>query len=254
MFFTGLNILAYSLQEKMIFFPVKLPDNFQYSFARPFSEVNFFPEKEVKINALWFKNEKPQGVIFYLHGNAGSLRTWGDVSEYFLPYNYDVVIIDYRGYGKSRGKMSEENLYKDAQYVYDSLKTQYREENIVVYGRSIGTGMASYIASVNKPGRLILETPYYNFTDLVKKLYPIAPAFILKYKFPTDENLPKVSCPVLLMHGTQDEVVYYESSLKLKALFKEEDELVTIEGGMHNNLAMYKEFHDALSRVLKTNE
>lgn len=116
-------ILINSLQEKLIFFPEKIPSNYKYEFAftDKFKEINYKPDKGVLINSLLFKSDKPKGLIFYLHGNAGSLKSWGNVAESFLKMNYDVLIIDYRGYGKSTGKISEKALYSDSIYIYNKI-------------------------------------------------------------------------------------------------------------------------------------
>lgn len=239
------------VQEKLLFHPHELPADHQYSFASPFEEINYKVNDDVTINALHFKAKDPKGVVYYFHGNAGALDSWGNVAGDFTKLGYDVLIIDYRGFGKSTGKISEDGLFFDAQFIYDKLKERYAENTIVVYGRSIGTGIAAYIASRNSPGKLILETPYYNLRDLVKNLYPAAPAFLLRYSLKTNEFLPKVKCPVYLFHGTQDEVIYYGSSLKLQQFFKPGDTLFTIPGGRHNNLDNFEIYHKGLKLVLQ---
>jgi uncharacterized protein len=242
---------ASCMQEKMLFHPHKLDPGHRYLFDVPFEEINYQTADKVSINALHFKTPGSRGVVFYLHGNAGALDSWGNVAGAFTSHGYDVLIIDYRGFGKSTGKMSEKGLYSDAQFIYNKLKEKYAEDKIVVYGRSIGTGIASYIAAHNAPGKLILETPYYNLRDLVKSLYPIAPAFLLRYSFKTNEYLPKVKCPVYVFHGTEDEVIYYGSSIKLRKFFKPGDTLFTIQGGRHNNLSAFEDYHNALKQALQ---
>ena len=239
------------MQEKLLFHPDKLQLDHKYSFDIPFDEINYQTEKGVTINALYFKAPASKGVVFYLHGNAGALDSWGSVAGTFTNLGYDLLIIDYRGFGKSTGKMSEKGLFSDAQAVYTKLREKYPEDKIVVYGRSIGTGIASYVAAHNSPGKLILETPYYNLRDLVKNLYPVAPGFLLRYSFKTNEYLPKVKCPVYVFHGTEDEVIYYDSSIKLQKLLKPGDTLFTIQGGRHNNLSAFESYHKGLKQALQ---
>lgn len=243
--------IAGCMQEKLLFHPDKLPADLKYSFPASFEEINYAPGKDVAINALHFKADSSKGIVFYLHGNAGALDSWGNVAPRFLQSHYDLLIIDYRGFGKSRGKLSEEGLFSDAQFIYNKLKEQYGEDRIIVYGRSIGTGIAAHVASKNHPCKLILETPYYNLEDLVKDLYPVAPAFILRYHFRTNEYLSSVKCPVYLFHGTSDEVIYYGSSGKLQKLFKPGDTLITIPGGKHNDLASFDEYRKGLKYILE---
>ncbi|MFC2133437.1 alpha/beta hydrolase [Bacteroidota bacterium] len=236
-----------------MFYPEQLPENYKYNFTTEFDELNFDLEDGSRINALLFKSDSPKGLIIYFHGNAGSLRGWGSVASEFTVLNYDLLIYDYPGFGKSRGELSEKGLFRDAQFLYDEFKTKYAHNSIILYGRSMGTGIAAYIASQNNPALLILETPYYSGRDLAHKLYPWLPTFLTKFPFRTDLFLPNVKCPVYIFHGTEDEVVYYGSSLKLRKLFKEGDTLFTIEGGHHNDLNSFTEYHQWLTRILTAN-
>ena len=158
---------AYLLQEKFIFLPSKLPQDYVYEFDHDFEELFIETEDGARLNALHFKQENPRGIIVYYHGNAGDLSRWGKVTSYFLQFNYEVLVMDYRTYGKSTGKLSEKALYSDAQLFYNKAKELFPEGNIIVYGRSLGTAMAAYVASKNKPKKLILETPFYDFRKLV---------------------------------------------------------------------------------------
>lgn len=243
--------LLYFWQEHVIFFPQKLHADFRYQFDDDFDEVNYPVGDGVMVNALHFKAKNPRGVVFYSHGNAGNLSNWGFLAEYFLRHQYDLLIYDYRSYGKSNGKLSEQNLYHDAEFIYRELMKTYDEQNIVVYGRSIGTGVAAYVASKNAPAVLILESPYYNMPDLVRNILPVIPSFFLRYKFRIDKMIEDVKCPLWLFHGTEDEIIYFGSSLKLKKHFKKEDHLVAIEGGNHNNLVEFTDYHEKLAEALQ---
>ena len=106
---------------------------------------------------------------------------WAWVYQNFVNLNYDVLVLDYRKFGKSTGNWSEENFINDAQYVYNELKKNYKENEIVIYGRSIGTGIATQLAANNQPKALILETPYYNIEDLAKRMLPIFPVKYLSH-------------------------------------------------------------------------
>jgi len=241
----------YFLQEKLLFFPNTLEQNYQYQFQDNFEELFFKTDENTIINALHFKVENPKGVILYFHGNAGDLSSWGTVSEYFVDMEYDVLIMDYRTYGKSTGKLSEVAIYSDAQYCYDYLLKQYSEDEITLYGRSLGTGIASYLASKNKAKQLILETPYYSILDVAKDRFPILPVKqLLKYHFPTYQFLPKATCPITIIHGTADSVVPYASAKKLLKLNIEDLEFITVEGGEHNNLIEFEDYHKMIQTIL----
>ncbi|MFH2142581.1 MAG: alpha/beta fold hydrolase, partial [Bacteroidota bacterium] len=187
-FFTVVFGLLYFFQENFIFFPEKLNKDFKFNFEQKFEEVNIKTLDKLFLNGLLFRADSSKGLIFYLHGNAGSLSSWGKVAKTYTDLNYDVFILDYRGFGKSEGEInSEVQMYQDIQTAYDELKTKYNENKIVVIGYSIGTGLAAKIASANNPKLLILQAPYYSLTDLMKHNYPIIPTLILKYRFETNK-------------------------------------------------------------------
>jgi alpha-beta hydrolase superfamily lysophospholipase len=242
----------YFFQEKLIFFPDKLNKNYQFSFNQTFEEVNIKTKDNIRLNGLLFTAERAKGLVFYLHGNAGALNSWGEVATRYTSLNYDVFILDYRGYGKSEGTInSQAQLFEDVQTAYDEMKKKYREETIVVLGYSIGTGPATKLASVNSPKLLILQAPYYSLTDMMRHTYPIIPTFLLKYKFRTNEYIKDCKMPVVIFHGNRDEVIYYGSSLKLKTQMKPQDTLITLDGQGHNGMTDNPEYISALGKILE---
>ena len=241
----------YFFQEKLLFLPSRLEQNYQYQFNYNFEELFFKPDESTTINALHFKVDNPKGVILYFHGNAGDLSRWGTIAEYFVAQQYDVLIMDYRTYGKSIGKLSEDALYRDAQYCYDYLLNNYSENEITLYGRSLGTGIASYIASKNNPKQLVLETPYFSILDVAKDRFPWLPVKqILKYQFPTYQFLLQTRCPITIVHGTDDDVVPYASAEKLLKLDIDHLSFITVEGARHNNLIEFEAYHTTIKELL----
>ena len=244
--------LLYFFQEKLIFFPQKIEKNFQFSFAQSFEEQYFKASDGKLLNGLLFKSDSAKGLVFYLHGNAGSLYSWGDVAKAYTDLNYDVFMLDYRSFGKSEGEInSQEQLFADNQLMYDELKKKYKEENIIILGYSIGTGLASKLASENNAKRLILQAPYYNLTDMMRQRFSFIPTFILKYKFATNEYLKQCKMPITIFHGNQDGVIYYESSLKLKDEFKDKIDLIVLEGQQHNGMTYNPDYQKKIVEVLK---
>ncbi|WP_375586500.1 alpha/beta hydrolase [Cyclobacterium xiamenense] len=243
--------LVYAFQEKFFFFPEKLKDNFLFQFDQKFEEMNIPMTDGITLNGLLFKTENPKGLIFYLHGNAGSLRTWGGVAEVFTKLGYDLFILDYRGYGKSEGVIQgQAQLYEDVQRAYDVLKGRYSEQKIIVLGYSMGTGPATKLASVNHPKLLILQAPYYSLSDLVQHYFPIFPSFLHKYPFENFRHIQNCTMPVVIFHGDQDEVIYPGSSIKLKAHFKEQDSLIMLKGQQHNGMTFNPEYQLKIKEIL----
>jgi pimeloyl-ACP methyl ester carboxylesterase len=245
-------VLLYVFQEKLIFFPQKLAKDYRFGFNQPFEELNITTSDKTQLHGLLFKADSSKGVVFYLHGNGGALDSWGEVAQTYTSLNYDVFLLDYRGYGKSEGAIGgQKQLFEDVQTVYDTLKNRYEENKIVVLGYSIGTGPASWVAANNNPALLILQAPYYSLTDMMRSSYPIIPTFILKYKFETNKYLQRCKAPVVIFHGNQDEVIYYGSSLKLQTNFKQHDTLITLQGQSHNGITDNAVYQAELKRILK---
>jgi len=237
-----LCLALYLLQERLIFFPEKLPAGYAFDYDMPFEEVTW-PVDGAELHALHFRVDDPRGVILYFHGNAGSLRGWGDVGEELAGYGYDVVISDYRGYGKSGGRITgEAQLLADAEAAYA----------YVLYGRSIGSALATYLAAQHRPRLLILEAPFYSLHDLASRVMPpIAPlGLLLKYELPVYRWLGETECPAVIFHGTDDEVIPFDSSRRLLAHTRSPATFVPVEGGRHNNLERFEAYQAGLAEAL----
>ena len=244
----------YLLQEKLIFAGSALAQDYEYVFDSPFEELNFTAEDGAVINALYFTVPSPEGAMVYFHGNAGDLSRWGTIAEYFTQFNYNVIIIDYRTYGKSTGAINEQKMLNDTQLPYNYLLKNFKEDDIVVYGRSLGTSFASYLASKNKPRKLILETPFYNMLDVTKRRFPMLPFAdrLLKYRMESNEFVKQVSCPIIIYHGTNDDVVPLESG----SLLKDEipaDQLTfyTIPDATHHDIASFELYQETILKSLR---
>ncbi|MBL4677538.1 MAG: alpha/beta fold hydrolase [Mucilaginibacter sp.] len=250
--YTGICVWVYFDQEKLIFIPERLPQNHQFSFSGNFKELNIRMNDGAKLNALLFKTEHPKGLIFYLHGNGGSLRGWGESAEVYNALGYDVFMPDYRGYGKNQGHIgSQQQLFNDCQVMYADMAKQYPENKIIILGYSVGTGIAAHLASENHCQKLILQAPYYNFTEMKNEHYPILPSFIMRYTFDTNLYLKICKAPVVVFHGDADEVINYNSSLKLKQEFKPGDTLITLKGQGHMGITDNPQYLAALKGILK---
>lgn len=247
-----LCVAVYFFQEKIIFHPDKLDKDYQFTFEQPFEELSIRTSAGYSLHGVLFKSDSSKGVIFFLHGNTGAIDRWGSVAKAYTDLNYDVFVLDYSGYGKSEGKITNENqMFADVQSAYQTIKGRYEENKIVVVGFSIGTGPATKIASENNPRLLILQAPYFSLIDLMKKNFKILPAFLLKYKFETNKYLKKCTMPVIVFHGDADEVIYYGSSVKLRAEFKNADTLITLKGQRHNGITYNPAYLAAISESLK---
>ncbi|HTQ64629.1 MAG TPA: alpha/beta fold hydrolase [Puia sp.] len=247
----ALSVVVYFVQDRFIFRPEKLPKDFTYKYDIPFKELFFDIEPGVRINGLHFFRPQPAGLILYFHGNTRSIKGWAKYARDFYRYNYDVVLVDYRGFGKSTGKRSEKEMINDMQFVYNNLSVQYPEDHIIVYGRSIGSGFAAKIASDNNPRYLILDSPFYNFGKVVTRFLPFLPVrFILRYQLRTDKWILHVKCHTYIIHGTRDWLIPIRQSEELQSLNPQKITLIRIQGGGHNNLPSFPEYHNFIRDIL----
>lgn len=249
--YVALCVIFYFLQDYFFFRPEILPKQFEYRYPFPFNEVNFEMEDGSEINGIHFKVPNSKGVVFYLKGNSRSIKGWGKFARDFVSKGYDFFMFDYRGFGKSSGRRTEQTLYNDSQTVYKWLSEVYPENQIVVYGRSMGSGIATRVASWNKPKMLILDSPYYSFLYNIRRYAFILPLkYLLRYQIRTDQFIKKVTCPIFIIHGTADRLIPYKQGKMLYHLAEDRATLVTIEGGGHNNLPEFPQYHEYLYDIL----
>ncbi|MBA2660902.1 MAG: alpha/beta hydrolase [Bradymonadaceae bacterium] len=207
------------LQSKLIFVPERLPADYAFALADHEEEHFFETVDGERLNAIWSRAPgDSRATVLYFHGNAGSLRTWKEVASDFTALGLDTFIIDYRGYGKSSGRLSEAGLYHDAQAAWDYLLAKgLLPADIVIYGRSIGTGVASELAAnVDAARALILESPFTSLVALAKELNPfLLPGLLLRFRFDNATKLPRAQMPILLVHGARDGLIPASHSHKL---------------------------------------
>lgn len=250
--FLILNIGAYFLQERLIFKPEKLPEDFEFKYENQvFEEYNIEVAEGVNLNGVHFKVREPKGIVLYLKGNSRSLKGWGKFAIDFTRHGFDVLMIDYRGFGKSTGIRTEDGIKKDLQYAYDELKKQVDEKYIVLYGRSLGSGFATKLASKNNPRMVILDAPYYSMSHIAKKYLPIMPmSLLLRFPIKTYRWIEYVKCPIKIIHGTSDKLIPFKTSIKLSKINAERTRLYTIIDGGHNNLHTFPQYHRFLEEIL----
>lgn len=251
--YMALCLFYYLAQERFIFIRFRLSDGYRFQFPVIFEERFLEGLDGARLHALYFPVEDAKGTVLYFHGNTGTLRRWGKQAPRFLRKGFNVLMPDPRGYGKSRGALSEAALHADAQAWYDHLRASEPEPRIVVYGRSLGSGLATPVAANNAPRLLLLETPFANLYDVAYSYLRILPyRLLLRYPFRNDRAIQRVKCPTYLFHGRRDALVPYRSALKLYALVPSsvQRELFTFNKGQHSDLARFPRFDRILDRLL----
>jgi pimeloyl-ACP methyl ester carboxylesterase len=247
------GISLYFLQEKILFHPEKLSADHAYNFGVPFKEINLPVNKEKTLNIIQFKTRDSlcKRVVLYFHGNRKNIARYAPYAGNFTRHNYEVWMMDYPGFGKSTGDRTEQIFYADAAILYKMARARFSKDSIIIYGKSIGTGIASQLASIRDCKKLILETPYYSVDELARHyafMYPVS--WMTKYHLPNYQYFKKVDAPITLFHGTSDEIIPYKHSVRLA---KENSgvKLISIENGKHNDLNDSPVFHQELDRILQ---
>lgn len=254
MILLGVGLLFfYFFQELLLFRPgKKIPKEAVYQFQETFQEVNLTTIDGKTLNALHFTLENPKGIVLFFHGNKGNLNRWGAFAPTFLQHGYEVFMIDFRGYGKSTGTFDESTMYSDALLAYDHVRKSYEEEKIIVYGYSLGTTFAARIGATHQPKHLIFEAPFYTMKRAVRHKFVLSPVFLMRYEFPTYKDMPNITSPTTIFHGTKDPTTSYAESEELFNLLKVENkQFISLEGGDHHNVPTFKEYQEVLKKILK---
>lgn len=252
-FFVIILATVYVKQEGFFFYPTKLSPNYPYSQFENQKELFYDTPHNGRINALLFEtNQTSKGLIIYSHGNARALDDWAWVNQDFLGLGYDLLIYDYRTFGKSKGELSESNLYSDTRHIIKEMSKSYEMEDIVLYGRSLGASMATQMATEFAAKCLILETPFSSMLSMAHASIPFIPVrYVLRYKFNNKRKIKSLKCPVHILHGTTDELIPLRHSKKLfKANGNPASSLTIIEKGTHNNLSQFETYHKTLKNIL----
>ncbi|MFD2940474.1 alpha/beta hydrolase [Flavobacterium notoginsengisoli] len=243
---------VYLNQVELVFHSAKLPKDYKFDYQQKFEEINIRSFDGNNLNGLLFKAENSKGLVFYLHGNAGTLETWGKIAKIYTSLGYDIFILDYRSFGKSEGEIkNEEQLSKDISIVYQSVVKRYSKDKIIIAGYSIGSGFATKLALENKHKALILQAPYFNFLELSSSRVPFFPDFMKKFSLETNLYLPKIKAPVYIFHGTDDQLIPCENSSRLKKLLKSNAYFYPLKNQGHLGLNENEDFQKQLKIILE---
>jgi pimeloyl-ACP methyl ester carboxylesterase len=236
-------------QERLIFRSTALPAEHRFSLPDDVHE-GWVEVPGARLNTLHLRLPQPDGVVFYLHGNAGNLQSWFFNVDVYRRLNMDLFMLDYRGYGKSSGSVeSQAQLEADVRAAWDAVAPAYAGRRRVILGRSLGSGLAAMLAAEVQPEQTVLVSAYESLQVLTAEIYPWVPGALLRYPLRTDEALPRVRGPVLLVHGERDTVIPAAHSQRLHARAGGTTLLLLPEAG-HGDIHRHPRYLEALRAVL----
>jgi pimeloyl-ACP methyl ester carboxylesterase len=246
----------YYLQDYIILHPTPVPQTHKYKFTTPYQELTIPYNANSVMNIIQFKTNDSvvKGVVLYFHGNRDNISRYAHVAPEFTKNGFEIWMIDYPGFGKSTGEFSEQRLYDWALVFYKLARARFSTDSIIIYGRSLGSGIASQLASIRDCRNLILETPYYSMPSVFGSYLPVYPLDrIIHYKFPNWQYLQKVDAPVTIIHGEDDAVIPLRNPKKLIPYLKKTDEFVIIKEGSHNDLYKFPKYISKIDSLLRSN-
>jgi len=250
--YTTICIFFYFVQDSIIFKPSKLDKELQLQYSFNFEERFYEVDEGIELNAVLAKADSTVGLIFFCHGNQGSVQTDPLKFQIFLNLGYDVFYFDYRGYGKSDGTIeSQDQLISDVNTLYKEIIKEYDETEITVLGYSIGTGIASKVAAMNNPKNVMLWTPYLSMIDMKNANYPYLPTFLMKFPLRTYKAIEKIEEPITIFYAEKDEVLPIKRSLALNEFLKNTDEYIVLEGQRHGGVYYHPEMISKLPYILE---
>lgn len=236
-------------QERLLFKPVALAPDERLS-ADPDVHERFVDVPGARLSVLELRRPDAKGVVFYLHGNSDNLKAWFVDADFYRRANFDLVMMDYRGFGKSSGQIeSEAQLHADVRAVWESVAPRYQGRARVVLGRSLGTGLAAELATRVRPALTILVSPYLSMRELASLHYPWVPERVLRYPMRTDTAVPRLDQPLLLMHGDRDGLIPFAHAEWLAA-HAQQARLVRIEGAAHADVHQFARYRETLAAAL----
>lgn len=251
-----LNGLLYVAQPGMVFYPIGRMDQTPQDWGLAFEDVTLRTEDGVDLHAWFIPRPGARRVVLFFHGNAGNISHRGESVAVFYALGLDVLIIDYRGYGRSGGSPSEEGLYRDARAAWGWLTEErgYTPSQVILFGRSLGAAVAAQLAAETQPAGVILESGFSSARDAAHDIFPLlSRVVLLRYRFDAAAAIAQAKSPVLVLHSPGDEIIPYRLGRQLYAAAPEPKRFVDLRGG-HNDgfLLSQPEYGRALSEFLAT--
>lgn len=243
----ALKLLVWWLEPRMAFFPTAGVQATPGDLGLPFSDVRITTADGETLHGWWLPHERPRAQVIFWHGNGGNLSLWLDVIAGLHRRALSVLAVDYRGYGASTGKPSEQGLYRDADATVRVFDEHYRRPGVpvVYWGRSIGTPVAARSAAGDSPDGLVLESPLPDVATIISgNIVLRLLGWFSTYRFPTTSFLEGYEGPLLVVHGDADSIIPFSAGRRVfEAAPGRRKEFVRIPGADHNDLHVVAPLH-----------
>ncbi len=232
------------LERSNLWAPTKTDYGTPQNVGLTYEDVNFDTEDGVRLNGWYVPCGDPVAAMLFCHGNGGNISYRTESLRQFHSLKLNVFLFDYRGYGKSRGWVTEEGTYKDAMAAYQWLKEKNREIPIVLFGRSLGANIAADLATKVDASALIYESGFNSVQDLGAELFPYLPVrWVTKYKYNGIDKIKQIKIPILVIHSPNDEIIPYHHGKKLFEEALEPKRFLEITGTHNNGFMMSEDFY-----------
>jgi uncharacterized protein len=244
----------YFCQTLFFFHPKTLPANYKFNPGVTYTEFNITLQGKAVINGVHMLNSSnAKGVVIYYHGNQNNMEHYFKYNQYFAANNYNCIMVDYPGFGKSTGTITQASFKQIALQTYDYAQSLYAGKKIVVYGKSLGTGIAAYAASQRPCNLLFLETPYFSLSSLAQQ-YAIGfnEKWLTRYQLNSYQFVQQTKAPVAAITTNTDEVIPYRNSVKLLNYFKPTDKFITVIGARHNTIPQHNVYKKTVDSLLSS--
>ncbi len=234
--YLGAAIMLLFFQSRLMYQPSKELERTPGESGMEFKDVFLTTSDGLKLHGWYVPAPKRKGVFLFFHGNAGNISHRVESVYIFNRLGYDVFIIDYRGYGRSEGKPTEDGTYRDAGAAWRYLTEQrgIPPREIVIFGRSLGGAVAVELAARCEPAAVIVESSFTSAPDLAASTFPFFPVrWLCRFRYDSLEKIASLRCPLLVIHSPDDDLIPFENGQKLFDAASEPKQFLTIEGG-HN--------------------
>lgn len=242
----GLCLALYLFQTRLVFLPSRTLFATPQRIGLDFEDIWLQTTDGARIHGWYLPHPEPRGTLLFLHGNAGNIGDRLESLAIFHRLKLNVLIIDYRGYGKSEGSPGESESYADAEAAWRHLVEVRRipANRIVLFGRSMGGAVAAWLADRVSPAGLILESTFTSVPDMAAKVYPVFPVRLLaRIRLDARASLAGVSAPVLVIHSANDEIVPLAHGRALFDAAKEPKRFLELRGGHNDGFLVSREIY-----------